>query len=89
VKVKKELLSPEEKTILAGFVNSEYWPVYRKVQKNTIRNIEKVAISANDMEELQYYRGRVYQINLEISDFTRNFNKVDENKRKNQIKAKK
>jgi len=87
VKITKELLSPEEKAILADFVNSEYWPVYRKVQMNSKENILKVAISSANMEELAYHRGRIYQIQQEIADFTRNFTKIETNKQK--VKEKK
>jgi hypothetical protein len=81
VQIKKELLSPEEKVILADFVNSEYWPVYRKVKINNMRNIEKVGLTAENMEKLEFYKGQYFANRQDLNYFTRNFTKVTKGKK--------
>lgn len=82
MKITQQLLSPEEKTILADFVNSEYWPVVRKVLQNFRNNVKEVALGATTLEEMSHNRGRVYQIDQEMATYTRNFTKMTEKKTK-------
>lgn len=89
MKIAQQLLSDEEKKILAEGFNSEWWPVYSKVLRNCAANLAQINMAERDMRLNDENRGKFAQIQWELSQMKRNYLEVDRAKRKKQLEKKK